>query len=38
MVPADAEALKMWFGLDEVYTYWGYPPGKGDHPKMDRTV
>ena len=27
---ADVEDLREWFGLDEVYTYWGRPAGKGE--------
>ena len=29
-VPDDAGDLKEWFGLEEVYQYWGNPPGKGE--------
>ncbi len=34
-IPDDAGDLKEWFGLEEVYQYWGNPPGKGEkNPEM----
>ncbi|MBR6953870.1 MAG: GNAT family N-acetyltransferase [Clostridia bacterium] len=30
LTAADAEDLREWFGLDEVYTYWGRPASKGE--------
>lgn len=30
MLPEDAGDLKEWFGLDEVYTYWGRKATPGE--------
>lgn len=34
-VPDDAGDLKEWFGLEEVYQYWGNPPGRGGEEPGD---